>query len=145
MSEASAFGKGTGTVLVAAGVITRPGLREVLLTRRLAGVHLAGKWEFPGGKVEPGEDPRHAVARECQEECGVEVSVGEILEVTFHAYPSKNVLLLFYDCELVAGQVRHLGVADHAWVLPKDLGDYDLPPADRPVVAKLLTRVGRRP
>lgn len=128
------------TVLVAAGVITRPGRPEVLLTRRLPGAHLGGKWEFPGGKVEDGEDPRQTVARECAEECGIEVSVGDIFEVSFHAYAAKNVLLLFYEGLLSGGEVRHLGVADHAWVPPDGIGAYDLPPADRPVVAKLLAR-----
>ena len=113
----------------------------MLLTQRLAGAHLGGKWEFPGGKVEPNEDPRDAVRRECLEECGIELSVEDILEVTFHAYPEKSVLLLFYSCALVAGDVQHLGVADHAWVAPGELADYELPPADEPVVDKIRRRL----
>ncbi|MBX3251638.1 MAG: (deoxy)nucleoside triphosphate pyrophosphohydrolase [Myxococcales bacterium] len=128
------------TVLVAAAVIRRRGAPEVLLTQRMRGAHLAGKWEFPGGKVEPDEDPRAAVARECAEECGVTIEVGELVDVTFHAYPGKSVLLLFYDAWLTSGEVQHLGVADHRWVLPSHLDDYDLPPADRPLVAKLKAR-----
>ena len=128
------------TVLVAAGVIRRDEGPEVLLTRRMKGAHLAGKWEFPGGKVEPDEDPRDAVVRECREECAIEVEVEDILDVPFHAYPEKSVLLLFYACRLRRGAVRHLGVADHAWVHPDALDGYDLPPADEPVVAKLRAR-----
>lgn len=124
------------TVLVAAGVITR-GDGRILLTQRLAESHLGGAWEFPGGKVEAGEDPRETVVRECREECAIEVAVDDILEVTFHRYPEKDVLLLFYRARLVAGDVRHLGVADHAWVVPKEVADYPLPPADVAVVAKL--------
>jgi len=126
---------GFGPIIVAAAVIIRDG--RVLLTRRGEGQHLAGMWEFPGGKLEAGESPEEALLRECQEECGIEVEVAEILEVTHHRYPEKEVLLLFYRCELRAGEVRHLQVADHAWVAPRDLDDYPLPPADERVVARI--------
>jgi 8-oxo-dGTP diphosphatase len=127
--------RGFGPVIVAAAVIIRDG--RVLLTRRGEGQHLAGMWEFPGGKLEAGESPEEALVRECQEECGIEVEVTEILEVTHHRYPEKEVLLLFYRCELRTGEVRHLQVADHAWVAPRDLDDYPLPPADERVVARI--------
>ena len=127
--------RGFGPVIVAAAVIIRDG--RVLLTRRGEGQHLAGMWEFPGGKLEAGESPEEALVRECQEECGIEVEVTEILEVTHHRYPEKEVLLLFYRCELRAGEVRHLQVADHAWVAPEDLDEYPLPPADEGVVVRI--------
>jgi len=76
------------TVLVAAAVIVED--TRVLLTQRKPGTHLAGAWEFPGGKVEPGEDPRAALVRELDEELGIEVSVGEIVEVTFHRYAGES-------------------------------------------------------
>lgn len=123
------------TVLVAAAVVEEGG--RFLLTKRLEDAHLAGQWEFPGGKVEPDEDPREAVARECLEECEIEVDVGEILEVVFHRFEHESVLLLFYRCTLISGEVAHLGVADHAWVRVEELADYDLPPADAPVIARL--------
>jgi 8-oxo-dGTP diphosphatase len=94
-------------------------------------------WEFPGGKLEDGESPEEALVRECQEECGIAVEVAEILEVTHHRYSEKEVLLLFYRCELRGGEVRHLQVADHAWVALEDLDDYPLPPADEGVVARI--------
>ncbi len=128
------------TVLVAAGVIRRPGDPRILLTQRLPSAHLAGKWEFPGGKLEPGEAPTDALRRECLEECGIEVAPGDILEVTFHAYPTKDVLLLFYDATWLEGAVQHLGVADHRWVRPEDISSYDLPPADLGVVGKIQRR-----
>jgi len=81
--------------------------------------------------------PEEALVRECEEECGIEVEVAGILEVTHHRYPEKEVLLLFYRCELRAGEVRHLQVADHAWVAPVDLGSYPLPPADQAVIARI--------
>ena len=123
------------TVIVAAAVVKHEG--RILLTRRMAGAHLAGFWEFPGGKVEEGEDPEHAVVRECREECAIEIAVEDILEVTFHRYPTKDVLLLFYRCRLIAGEVQHLGVADHAWVLPTELRAHPLPPPDERLVRKL--------
>lgn len=75
--------------------------------------------------------------RECREECGIEIAVAGILEVTHYRYPEKEVLLLFYRCELRSGQVQHLQVADHAWVAPADLGAYPLPPADERVVSRI--------
>jgi 8-oxo-dGTP diphosphatase len=123
--------------IVAAAVVIESG--RVLLTRRAEGQHLAGLWEFPGGKLEHGESPEQALVRECREECGIEIKVAEILDVTFHRYPEKDVLLLFYRCSLVSGEVRHLQVADHAWVAPKELDRYELPPADEQVVARIQT------
>ena len=127
-------------VIVAAAVIIEDG--RVLLTRRQEGQHLAGFWEFPGGKVEDGESPEEALERECREECGIEVAVAEVLDVTHHRYPQKDVLLLFYRCELRGGQVRHLEVADHAWVAPSDLDRYALPPADERVVTRIRQLFG---
>ncbi|HJL20145.1 MAG TPA: (deoxy)nucleoside triphosphate pyrophosphohydrolase [Sandaracinaceae bacterium LLY-WYZ-13_1] len=129
------------TILVAAAVVRDGPGEPVLLTRRPEGTHLAGYWELPGGKVEPGEDPEHAVVRECREELGVELEVRDILEVVWHAYRDKAVLLLFYDCRWIGGTLEHLGVADHAWVEPGVLGTYELPPPDARLVAKL--RAGR--
>lgn len=128
-------------IVVAAAVVRERAGAPVLLTRRVAGAHLEGFWELPGGKVEEGEDPEHAVVRECREEIAVEVDVVEILDVAFHRYPEKDVLLLFYECRLVKGEVTHIGVADHAWVEPERLDDYPLPPPDARLVAKL--RAGR--
>lgn len=121
--------------IVAAAVVVDNG--RVLLTKRAEGQHLAGLWEFPGGKLEIGESPEEALVRECREECGIEIAVAEILDATFHRYPEKDVLLLFYRCSLVSGEVRHLHVADHAWVEPKELGRYEFPPADARVIARI--------
>ena len=123
----------TQPLIVAAAVVIREG--RVLPTRRAEGQHLAGMWEFPGGKLEEGESPEAAVVRECKEECGIEVEVTGIVDVSYHRYPEKDVLLLFYRCTLVRGEVRHIQVADHAWVAPAQLDEYPLPPADANVVA----------
>jgi 8-oxo-dGTP diphosphatase len=124
------------TVVVAAAVV-RDGER-LLLTKRPSGAHLEGLWEFPGGKLEEGEAPEAALVRECLEECGIDVVVEDILDVAFHRYPKKDVLLLFYACRLGARrEVQHLEVVDHAWALPSELDRFELPPPDARLVAKL--------
>lgn len=128
-------------ILVAAAVVLRAG--RVLLTQRKQGTHLAGAWELPGGKVEPDEDPKHAVRRELREELGIEVDVGDILEVTFHRYPEKSVLLLFYEATLQqrSPEPQPLDVADLMWAGPADLRDEAFPPADVAVLAKVRARL----
>lgn len=110
---------------------------RVLLTQRPSGTHLAGKWEFPGGKMEPGEAPDEALVREMREECGVVVEVGEALDVTYWRYPRKSVLLLFYRARIVEGAVQHVSVAGHVWATADALDGYDLPPADARIVARV--------
>ncbi len=128
-------------IVVAAAVVFRDG--RVLLTQRKQGSHLAGAWEFPGGKVEPDEDPRDTVARELREELGVDVRVGDILDVTFHRYPEKSVLLLFYEATLAESspEPRPLDVADIRWAAREDLRDEAFPPADVAILTKVRARV----
>ena len=85
------------TIIVSAGVIIERG--AVLLSRRKKGTHLEGAWEFPGGKVEAGEDPRAALARELEEELGIQVVVGDIADVTFHRYAFFWTFVLLCLCE----------------------------------------------
>src|SRR5208283_1780936 len=91
------------TLVVAAGVVIERG--RVLLAQRKRGAHLEGAWELPGGKVDPGEDPRAAVRRELAEELGLDVEVGEVVDVTFHRYAEagRTVLLLFFEATRTAG------------------------------------------
>ncbi len=112
---------------------------RVLLSQRKAGTHLAGAWEFPGGKVEAGEDPRAALARELEEELGVLCDVGAIVEVTYHRYPEKAVLLLFFEARRRADspEPRALDVADVRWAAASELRDADFPPADVAVLARV--------
>lgn len=130
------------TVLVAAAILIERG--RVLITQRKRGTHLEGAWEFPGGKVEPGEDPRDALARELREEIGVEAAVGDIVEVTFHRYPGKAVLLLFYAALRLPGspEPEPLDVADVRWAGPGDLDEALFPAADVPVLAKVRRMLG---
>ena len=129
------------TIVVAAAVVIEHG--RVLLTQRKRGTHLEGLWEFPGGKVEDGEDPRDALARELREELGVEVEAGEILEVTFHRYEEKSVLLLFYAATRRAGspEPRAIDVAAFQWADASALDPARFPPADVGVLAKVRARL----
>ena len=130
------------SLLVAAAVIVEAG--RVLVTRRPAGPHLAGAWEVPGGKVEPGEDPRDAVARELREELGIDARAGEILDVTFHRYPDKCVTLLFFEAARLPGSPapEPLEVAELRWAGPGELAPADFPPADLAALAKVRRLLG---
>ncbi len=131
------------TVLVAAGVIIEGG--RVLLSQRKAGAHLAGMWEFPGGKVDEGEDPRAALCRELTEELGIDAVVGEVIEVTFHHYADadKAVLLLFFEAARRAASPdpKALDVADFMWAAAADLEPTRFPPADVTILKKIISRL----
>jgi len=122
--------------LVVAGLIMRSDGR-VLITQRRADQALPLKWEFPGGKVEPGEAPTAALERELIEEIGVNVTVGRIWDVLFHAYPDFDLVMLVYGCRIRAGTPRAVEVADLAWVAPHDLARWDILAADQPLVERL--------
>ncbi len=124
--------------LVVAGLIVGDD-RRVLITQRRADQALPLQWEFPGGKVEPGEAPTAALVRELREEIGVEVTVGRIWDVLFHAYPDFDLVMLVYACRVVSGTPRPVEVADLAWLATSELpGGFDILPADRPLVDRLI-------
>jgi mutator protein MutT len=123
-------------VEVAAALIRNEAGRY-LITRRRADTHLAGRWEFPGGKREPGETLEACLARELREELGAEVTVGERVETVRWAYPEKTVILHFFRCRLTGGVLEPLQCAALDWVEPARLADYDFPPADRALLDRL--------
>lgn len=127
--ERSADPRPPESIVVVGAVIVRAGL--VLCAQRGTGSQ-AGLWEFPGGKVEPGEDPRAALARELEEEIGVRAHIGAPLEITFHAYEEKDVLLLFYEAHREPGSPDPVAkdVADWRWATAEDLDPSTFPPAD---------------
>lgn len=133
----------TPTVLVAAAVLIEGD--QVLLSQRKKGAHLADLWEFPGGKVELGEDPRAALVRELDEELGIDATAGEIVDVTFHRYEEvgKSFLLLFFEAALRKGSPRPRAkdVADVKWAGLDALDPERFPPADGPVLAKVRARL----
>lgn len=122
---------------VAAAVITDVRGR-ILLARRTDGRDLAGLWEFPGGKREPGESPEHALIRELQEELGITVQVGAPLISVPQQYPDKRLCLDVRQVTAWQGIPRGVEGQALAWVAPEKLTRYPMPPADRPVVAALL-------
>ena len=121
---------------VAAAVIEHRG--RYLITCREAGVHLAGYWEFPGGKREADETFEACARREVFEEVGIEITAPKLLMITNYDYPDKSVELHFFACSLARGEPRRLGCVDFRWVKPDELTEYSFPPADQPVVARLL-------
>lgn len=124
-------------VEVVAGVI-RDARGRVLLARRTEGRDLAGLWEFPGGKHEPGESAEDALARELHEELGIEVEIGTALINVPQRYPDKRLRLDVRNIAAWRGHARGREGQALVWVPPQKLPSYSMPPADRPVVAALL-------
>ena len=126
------------TVLVVAGALVDPDGR-VLIAQRPEGKQLAGMWEFPGGKVEPGERPEAALIRELKEELGIDVKEACLAPFVFasHAYESFHLLMPLYLCRRWEGVVVNREHAALAWVKPNRMSDYPMPPADTPLVAWL--------
>jgi len=124
-------------VHVVAAVVERDG--RYLITRRLEGTHLAGLWEFPGGKILPGEKPEDALRRELREELGVDAALGELIETVDWTYPEKTVRLLFFRCAL-AGEPAPLEGQEMHWVAAADLPSYNFPEADATLIARLSRR-----
>lgn len=122
---------------VVAGVIT-DATGRILLARRTDGRDLAGLWEFPGGKREPGETPEQALIRELDEELGIQVEVGDPIIAVPQHYPHKRLRLDVRRIERWRGKPRGNEGQALAWVPPTKLSTYSMPPADRPVVAALL-------
>ena len=120
---------------VAAGLIWRRG--RLLIAKRPAGTHLAGLWEFPGGKKEPDEDLADCLLREIREELGITVRVGSRFFVVEHEYPAKSISLHVFHCDRVRGTPTPLESQEIRWVLPTDLRRYPFPPPDRKLVAFL--------
>ena len=122
-------------VLVAAVALVDPDGR-VLLAQRPEGKAMAGLWEFPGGKVEPGETPEHALIRELAEELGIGTWEGCLAPLTFasHGYPDFHLLMPLFACRKWEGQPQPHEGQRLAWVRPQRLRDYPMPPADRPLI-----------
>ena len=122
-------------VRVVAAVVLRDGL--IMAARRGAGVRMAGKWEFPGGKVEPGEDDRTALARELMEELAIAVSVGECMGENVHTEARGPFCLVAYRVEILSGEPV---LTDHdaiRWLHAEELNTLDWAPADLPFVEAL--------
>lgn len=121
-------------VIVVAALIEQAG--RFLLTRRIAGTHLEGTWEFPGGKCHPGESHGQALCRELSEELGVRTAVGEKVFEVAHAYPDRTVELHFYACR-VSGTPTPLLGQEMRWVSRRELATLEFPPADAELIRRL--------
>ena len=120
---------------VAAGLIHHDG--RYLIAKRRAGVHLAGLWEFPGGKREQGETLEECLRRELFEELNIRIDAPVPFRIIKHEYPEKTVELHFFRCAIEAGLATPLDSAEIRWVHPSELGEYQFPPADRPIIEAL--------
>jgi 8-oxo-dGTP diphosphatase len=127
-------------VLVAACALVDTDGR-VLIAQRPEGKAMAGLWEFPGGKIEPGERPEQSLIRELKEELGIVVRDACLAPLTFasHAYPDFHLLMPLYVCRRWEGTVIPQEGQKLAWVRPNKLQDYEMPPADVPLVSHLMT------
>jgi len=110
----------------------------VLLARRPAGVHQAGRWEFPGGKLEAGEEMADALRRECREELGIAIAVGEQLAHARYRYPDRGVALYLFRCTLLAGDPRPCQAAEVRWAPIAELPHVDFPPANAILLTQLV-------
>lgn len=124
-------------LVVAVALVDRDG--RVLLAERPEGKNLAGTWEFPGGKVAAGETPEAALIRELQEELGIDTEVSCLAPFTFasHTYEAFHLLMPLYLCRVWQGNPRGLEGQRLAWATPKEMANYPMPPADKPLVAML--------
>lgn len=113
---------------VAAALVFRDG--QLLITQRPAGGHLAGLWEFPGGKREPEESFEAALRRELMEELGIEVEVQVLVESITHEYPEKTVHLRFFRCAWKRHEPQALECADWRWIRSQELSQFEFPAAD---------------
>jgi len=109
-----------------------------LITRRRDGTHLAGLWEFPGGKREADETLEQSLGRELSEELGATFTVGERVETVRWSYPEKTVLLHFFRCHVAAGTIEPREGQLMEWVAPGDFARYEFPPADAALLARLV-------
>ncbi len=124
-------------IWVAVGVVEN-GAGEIFICRRLDGQHQAGKWEFPGGKVEAGETMPAALARELAEEIGIEIQQCEPLLQIEHDYPEKSVLLDVWRVTAFVGQPYGREGQPACWVDRQSLADYDFPAANLPITEAVM-------
>jgi 8-oxo-dGTP diphosphatase len=113
---------------------------RVLVAQRPDGKAMAGRWEFPGGKIEAGETPEEALIRELNEELGIDTQSSCLAPLTFasHAYDDFHLLMLLYVCRKWRGTPRPLEAMALKWARPRDLRGLPMPPADAPLIAPLI-------
>jgi 8-oxo-dGTP diphosphatase len=128
-------------LVVACALVDTDG--RILIAQRPEGKNLAGLWEFPGGKVEPGEQPEAALIRELKEELGIDVTEACLAPLTFasHAYEDFHLLMPLYVCRRWQGEIAQHEHSGLKWVKPNRLREFPMPPADEPLIAHLIDLV----
>ncbi len=129
-------------LVVTAAIIENDG--KILIAKRKEGWRFAGKWEFPGGKIEPNETPEECLRRELREELGIETQIGGFFCSSVYAYPHATVELLAYRASHVSGEYTLHDHQEIRWVLPEQLLQYDFPEADKVIIEKLRGAVSNR-
>jgi 8-oxo-dGTP diphosphatase len=130
-------------IIEVAAAVIQDARGRYLITRRPDGTHLAGLWEFPGGKREPDETLEACLARELREELGATFSIGDRVATVPWRYPEKSVILHFFRCRLEAGTIRALESQAMAWVAAERLRDYQFPAADGALIERLAIAAGQ--
>jgi mutator protein MutT len=125
------------TVVEVVAALVRDDAGRYLITRRREGTHLAGLWEFPGGKREAGETLEQSLVRELREELGAAFEVLELVETVRWPYPGKTVVLHFFGCRHLAGTIEPVEGQLMEWVAPMALRQYQFPPADEALITRL--------
>ncbi|MDT3765834.1 8-oxo-dGTP diphosphatase MutT [Priestia filamentosa] len=110
---------------------------QILIAQRNSKDHLAGKWEFPGGKLEPGETPEECLVREIREELRIDVEIGSFYDDNVYGSKDQVIHLLFYWAAVMNGKVTAVVHDDIKWIAIKDLARFDFAPADIPIVKRL--------
>ena len=123
-------------ILVTAAIIKKDG--KFLLTQRPKDIHNSLRWEFPGGKVDFGEDLRKCLEREINEELGIEIKANEILEYSSHVYHGKkHIVLVGFHCDFISGEIEKKEIEDYKFLSFDEMQDYDITEADLPFIEKL--------
>lgn len=126
-------------VLVTASIIERDG--KYLITQRPMHTNNAGRWEFPGGKLNFGEDLRLCLEREINEELGIKIKAKHIFEYSSHVYgEDKHIVLLAFHCDYISGEIQKQEIADFAWVSAEEMKNFDITEADLPFIEALKRR-----
>lgn len=121
--------------IVTAAAIIRD--ERVLIAQRKADSHMGCRWEFPGGKLEPGETSEECIVREIKEEMDIDIEVIDIYKVVKFQYKEKEILLLCYLCKILKGEGKPIECNDFKWVKKNELSGFDFVPADLPIIEKL--------
>lgn len=114
---------------------------KVLVGQRPVGHSLAGQWEFPGGKIEKGETPEQALARELHEELDIEAQIGTLRLASTHSYGDTGIIILFYEVLFWKGEPKAVHHMELKWIYPKELGGLQIPDANKKILDRLTAAI----